>query len=181
VMVAAIGNGGTLYRPQLIDRVQPIEGDPTVIFKPEARGTLPLRAENLKVLQDAMISVVNDPRGTANYRLRGMDFPAAGKTGTAESGSASGKPHAFFAGYTYCSDLIAEYPVCEGKPDIAVAVVVENIGDGSEYGGPIFRRMIQVHYFGSPQGLLPWEANIGVPKTPTPFGGIPTKTPKTRE
>jgi penicillin-binding protein 2 len=181
VMVAAIGNGGTLYRPQLIDRVQPIEGDPTVIFKPEARGTLPLRAENLKVLQDAMIRVVNDPRGTANYRLRGMDFPAAGKTGTAESGSASGKPHAFFAGYTYCSDLVAEYPVCEDKPDIAVAVVVENIGDGSEYGGPIFRRMIQVHYFGSPQGLLPWEANIGVPKTPTPFGGVPTKTPKTRE
>ena len=158
-----------------------IEGDPTVIFKPEARGTLPLRAENLKVLQDAMISVVDNPRGTANFRLRGMNFPAAGKTGTAESGSASGKPHAFFAGYTYCSDRIAEYPVCEDKPDIAVAVVVENIGDGSEYGGPIFRRMIQVHYFGSPQGLLPWEATIGVPKTPTPFGGVPTNTPKTRE
>jgi cell division protein FtsI/penicillin-binding protein 2 len=181
VMIAAIGNGGTLYRPQLIERIQPVEGSPTVVFKPEARGTLPLRAENLKVLQEALISVVDNPRGTANYRLRGMDFPAAGKTGTAESGSATGKPHAFFAGYTYCSEKVADYPVCEGKPDIAVAVVVENIGDGSEYGGPIFRRMIQVHYFGSPQGVLPWEATIGVPRTPTPLGGIPTKTPKPRE
>jgi penicillin-binding protein 2 len=181
VMIAAIGNGGTLYRPQLIERIQPIEGSPTVVFKPEARGTLPLRTENLDVLQEALISVVDNPRGTANFRLRGMDFPAAGKTGTVESGSATGKPHAFFAGYTYCSDLVDQYPVCEDKPDIAVAVVVENVGDGSEYGGPIFRRMIQVHYFGSPQGLLPWEATIGVPRTPTPIGGIPTKTPKPKE
>lgn len=181
VMIAAIGNGGTLYRPQLIERIQPVEGEPTVVFKPEARGTLPLRAENLQVLQEALISVVENPRGTANFRLRGMDFPAAGKTGTAESGSATGRPHAFFAGYTYCSEVVDQYPVCEDKPDIAVAVVVENIGDGSEYGGPIFRRMIQVHYFGSPQGLLPWEANIGVPRTPTPIGGVPTRTPRPRE
>ena len=127
---------------------------PTAVFKPEARGTLPLRAENLEVLQEALVSVVQNPRGTANFRLRGMDLPAAGKTGTAESGSASGKPHAWFAGYTDCAERAEEYPVCGDKPDIAVAVIVENIGDGSEYGGPIFRRMIQVHYFGTPQSLF---------------------------
>ncbi|MFZ5822365.1 MAG: penicillin-binding transpeptidase domain-containing protein [Chloroflexota bacterium] len=169
VMIAAVGNGGTLYRPQLIERIQPVDGEPTVVFKPEARGTLPLRAENLKVLQEALISVVQDPRGTANFRLRGMEIPAAGKTGTAESGS--GRPHAWFTGYTYASEST-------GIPDIAVAVIVENAGDGSEYAGPIFRRMIQVHYFGTPQSLFWWEKNFGVPKTPTPVGGIPTKTPK---
>jgi penicillin-binding protein 2 len=169
VMIAAVGNGGTLYRPQLIERIQPVDGEPTVVFKPEARGTLPVRAENLKVLQEALISVVQDPRGTANFRLRGMEIPAAGKTGTAESGS--GKPHAWFVGYTYASEST-------GIPDIAVAVIVENAGDGSEYAGPIFRRMIQVHYFGTPQSLFWWEKNFGVPKTPTPVGGIPTKTPK---
>jgi len=178
MMIAAVGNGGTLYRPQLVESIQPVEGEPTVVFKPEARGTLPLRPDNLEVLQEALISVVDDPRGTANFRLRGMDFPAAGKTGTAESGSAIGKPHAWFAGYTYCGDLDDELPVCENKPDIAVAVIVENIGDGSEYGAPIFRRMIQVHYFGTPQSLFWWEASYGVPRTPTPIGGIPTKTPK---
>jgi len=129
-------------------------------------------------LQEAMVSVVESPRGTANFRLRGMNIPAAGKTGTAESGSASGRPHAWFAGYTDCADKPEEFPGCSDKPDIAVAVIVENIGDGSEYAGPIFRRMVQVHYLGSPQTLFWWEKSFGVPNTPTPIGGIPTNTPK---
>ena len=176
VMYAAIGNGGTLYRPQLVEKIQPVDGSPTAVFKPEARGTLPLRPDNLEVLQDALWSVIHESRGTANFSLRGFDFPARGKTGTAESGS--GNPHAWFAGYTDCSDYVADYPVCEGKSDIAIAVIVENGGEGSEWAAPIFRRMVQVHYYGSPQSLFTWEANYGVPKTPTPIGGIPTKTPK---
>jgi penicillin-binding protein 2 len=175
VMIGAIGNGGTLYRPQLVERVQPIEGEPTAIFKPEARGTLPLRSDNLEVLQEALWSVIHDPRGTANFSLRGFDFPARGKTGTAESGS--GDPHAWFAGYTDCSDFVEDYPVCEGKSDLAIAVIVENGGEGSEFAAPIFRRLVQVYYFGAPQSLFPWESTYGVPKTPTPIGGIPTRTP----
>jgi len=173
-MMAAIGNGGTLYRPQLVERIVPISGDPIEVFKPEGRGTLPLRPENLETLQDALWMVIHDSRGTANFSLRGFDFPARGKTGTAESGS--GDPHAWFAGYTDCSDYLDEYPVCEGKPDLAIAVVVENAGEGSEFAAPIFRRMVQVHYFGSPQSIFPWESSYGVPRTPTPIGGIPTRT-----
>jgi penicillin-binding protein 2 len=179
MMYAAIGNGGTLYRPQLVEKIQPVDGSPTAVFKPEARGTLPLRPDNLEVLQDALWSVIHDSRGTANFSLRGFDFPARGKTGTAESGS--GDPHAWFAGYTDCSDYVEDYPVCEGKSDLAIAVIVENGGEGSEWAAPIFRRMVQVHYYGSPQSLFPWESTYGVPKTPTPIGGIPTKTPKPRE
>jgi penicillin-binding protein 2 len=179
VMYGAIGNGGTLYRPQLVEKIQPIEGDPTAVFKPEARGTLPLRPDNLEILQDALWDVIHNSRGTANFSLRGFDFPARGKTGTAESGS--GEPHAWFAGYTDCSDYVEEYPVCEGKSDLAIAVIVENEGEGSEFAAPIFRRMVQVHYYGSPQSLFPWEASYGVPRTPTPIGGIPTKTPKPRD
>lgn len=176
MMIGAVGNGGTLYRPQLVERIQPIEGAPTAVFKPEARGTLPLRPDNLKVLQDALWSVIHDPRGTANFSLRGFDFPAAGKTGTAESGS--GDPHAWFAGYTDCADNLDRYPICADKSDLAIAVIVENGGEGSEWAAPIFRRMVQVYYYGSPQSLFPWESSYGVPKTPTPIGGIPTKTPK---
>jgi cell division protein FtsI/penicillin-binding protein 2 len=176
VMLAAIGNGGTLYRPQLVEKIQPVDGDPITVFKPEARGTLPLRPDNLKVLQDALWSVIHDPRGTAYFSLRGFDFPAAGKTGTAESGS--GNPHAWFAGYTDCAKVADQYPVCADKADLAIAVIVENGGEGSEWAAPIFRRMVQVYYYGSPQSLFPWESSYGVPKTPTPIGGIPTKTPK---
>jgi len=176
VMIGAVGNGGTLYRPQLVERIQPIEGDPVAVFKPEARGTLPLRSENLEVMKEALWGVIHDSRGTANFSLRGFDFPAAGKTGTAESGS--GEPHAWFAGYTDCSGNLEAYPVCADKPDLAIAVIVENGGEGSEFAAPIFRRMVQVHFYGSPQSLFPWESSYGVPKTPTPFGGIPTETPK---
>lgn len=176
VMIGAVGNGGTLYRPQVVERIQPIEGEPTTVFKPEARGTLPLRSDNLEVLQEALWGVIHDSRGTANFSLRGFDFPAAGKTGTAESGS--GEPHAWFAGYTDCANNLDRYPVCADKPDLAIAVIVENGGEGSEFAAPIFRRMVQVHFYGSPQSLFPWEASYGVPKTPTPIGGIPTETPK---
>jgi cell division protein FtsI/penicillin-binding protein 2 len=167
--VAAIGNGGTLYRPQLIEKIQPVEGNPVSIFKPEARGTLPLNPENLKILQEAMTMVVKDPRGTANYRLRGLQFPVAGKTGTATSGS--GKPHAWFTGYTMAASST-------NLPDIAVAIIIENIGEGSDYAAPIFKAIVETYYLGTPQSR-PWFGPIGGPlNTPTPLGGIPTKTKK---
>lgn len=170
--IAAVGNGGTLYRPQLIEKVQPVYGDPTVVFKPEARATLPLSPQNLKTLQDALISVVKNDRGTAHYRLRGLDIPVAGKTGTAESGI-PGEPHAWFTGYTYASENT-------GLPDIAIAVVLENAGEGSDYAAPVFRRVVETYFYGRPQALYWWELEMGVTRTPTPFGGIPTRTPKKR-
>lgn len=166
--IAALGNGGTLYRPQLIEKVVDVNGNVVVNFKPEARGTLPLRADNLKLIQDAMISVVEDPRGTANFRLRGLSVPVAGKTGTAESSGV--KPFAWFAGYT-----MAEQDT--NLPDIAIAVVLENVGEGSDYAAPVFRWMVETYVYGTPQSV-PWFGPIGDPYTPTPIGGIPTRTPK---
>ena len=166
--IAAIGNGGTLYRPQLVEKITDVNGGIVLNFKPEARGTLPLQPDRLKLIQDAMISVIENPRGTANFRLRGLNIPAAGKTGTAESGN--GKSHAWFAGYTMDEQN-------SGKPDIAVAVIVENIGEGSDYAAPIFRWMVETYIYGTPQSV-PWFGPIGDPYTPTPIGGIPTKTPR---
>lgn len=169
--MAALGNGGTLYRPQIIEKIQPLEGAPTSVFKPEARSTLPLTPEYLQIIQDAMISVIEDPRGTANFRLRGYNIPTAAKTGTAESGSGTGVPHAWFAGYTMAEEST-------GLPDIAIAVIAENAGEGSDYAAPIFRRVAEAYYYGSPQTTYWFETKFGVTKTPTPIGGIPTKTPK---
>ena len=116
-----------------------------------------------------MISVIRNSRGTAYFRIGEMTIPAAGKTGTAES-NIPGSPHAWFAGYTY-----ANIP---GVPDIAVAVIVENIGEGSDYAAPIFRAVLESYFYGSPQST-PWFGPIGGPLyTPTPLGGIPTRTPK---
>lgn len=165
-MMAAIANGGTLYRPQIVERVQPIDGDPTLIFRPEAQGTLPMRDENLQILQEALFMVTNFNLGTARNNIRGIQFDTAGKTGTAESGS--GLPHAWFAGYTLNEEART------GKPHIAIAIVVENIGQGSDYAVPLFRYMVEAYYFGSP-GRLSYDFGIiGQPlPTPTPFGFFP--------
>jgi cell division protein FtsI/penicillin-binding protein 2 len=163
--MAAIANGGTLYRPQIVERIQPIDGDPKLVFRPEAQGTLPLRDENLAILQEALFMVTNFNRGTARNNIRGIQFDTAGKTGTAESGS--GLPHAWFAGYTLNEEDRT------GKPHIAVAVIVENIGQGSDYAVPIFRYMVEAYYFGSPGRISYDFGQIGQPlPTPTPFGGF---------
>lgn len=161
--MAAIANGGTLYRPQIVEKIQPVDGDSLQTFKPEAQGTLPLRSDNLEILQEALLMVTENPRGTARFNLRGLQFSVAGKTGTAESGS--GKPHGWFAGYTLNE-------ANTGLPDIAIVAIVENIGEGSDYAVPIFRAMVETYYYGSPQRSYYDFGQIGFPPyTPTPAGG----------
>jgi cell division protein FtsI/penicillin-binding protein 2 len=166
--LAAVANGGTLYRPSVIEKIVPVDGsDPVFQFTPQVRGLLPISPENLKIVQDAMYSVVNNRRGTAYYALAGIrnQITIYGKTGTAESGS--GDPHAWFAGYTDANR--------DGKPDIAVVVLVENGGEGSEVAAPIFQRVLEIYFHGSPQTLYPWEVEFGSVRTPTPEA---TETPQ---
>jgi penicillin-binding protein 2 len=168
--IAALGNGGTLYRPQLVEKIEPVEGGaPVIAFEPEVMGTLPVQPFRLEIIQQAMIAVVANEDGTANFRLRGLRIPVAGKTGTAESGS--GDPHAWFAGYTMAGEAT-------GQPDIAIAVILENQGEGSDWAAPVFQRIVETYYSGRPQTVLWYESTFGVTETPTPLGGIPTETPE---
>ena len=163
--IAAVANGGTLYRPQLVEKITPVSGDPLSLFKPQVNGTLPVKPEDLKVIQDAMREVATNRRGTAYYTLGNFAIPVAAKTGTAESGAV--EPHAWFAGYSLYNS--------PDKPDIAVAVLVDNKGEGAEWAAPIFRRVMEIYFFGSPQTGYVWESGLGIvnpeyglPVTPTP-------------
>ncbi len=168
--IAAIGNGGTLYRPQVVEKIEPVDGSAgEMVFKPEAQGTLPIQPFRMDVIKDAMREVVSNPLGTANFRMRGLSIPVAGKTGTAELGS--GEPHAWFAGFTEASEAT-------NMPDIAIAVIIENQGEGSDWAAPVFKRVVESYYYGSPRSLYWFESSFGVTETPTPLGGIPTETPK---
>jgi penicillin-binding protein 2 len=170
--VAAVGNGGTLYKPQIIEKIAPPDGDPTFTFKPVVRNMLPVSAENLKIVQDAMRTVIMDPRGTAYYTFMGMNVPIYGKTGTAQNNPGE-KPHAWFAGYTDAKN--------PSKPDISIAVLLANQGEGADWAAPVFRRVVEIYFNGQPGRPYRWESTYYITRTPT----LPvtptielTKTPK---
>ncbi len=141
-MLAAVANGGVLYRPRLVLRIGPAPGQPEENFPPEAQGRLPVSADALTVIRQGLLDVTTHPRGTATWAFRGMPFPVAGKTGTAET--APGRPpHAWFAGYAPAD-----------APELVVVVLVEHGGQGSAVAAPLARQILEAYY--------------GLPRTPLP-------------
>jgi len=130
VLISAVGNGGTLYRPQIVQRISGTQNTPEHTFAPETRGTLPVTPEHLVAIREGLRGVVSDRRGTARQAFEGCPLSVAGKTGTAEN--PGGEPHAWFAGYAPADD-----------PKIAIAVVVENAGGGAKVAAPIFRTLVE--------------------------------------
>ncbi len=137
-MMAAIANGGTLYRPRLVLRLASVIGE-EVVFPLEAISQLPLSAEQLQLIQKALTGAAMSPRGTAYYTFRDSPFPVAGKTGTAET--PPGNPHAWFVGYAPADD-----------PQIVVAVVVEHGGEGSVAAAPVVRKVMEAYLLKGQEG-----------------------------
>ena len=158
-MVAAIGNGGTLYQPQIVDRVESAEGEILSEFEPIVQGSVPVSSENLEAIQEGMVGVVRDPKGTARSVFLGLNLDIAGKTGTAQTGDFT-DPHAWFAAYTFEER--------EDIPDIVVVVILEFQGEGSEWAAPVARRVIESHFLGQPIKRYPWEERIRIPAVPDP-------------
>ncbi len=145
-MMAAVANGGTLYRPYVVDRVGDSTGSVEPITQPQAVGRLPISQTNLQIIQEALYGVTTASVGTATHRFRGLNIPVAGKTGTAEQSDKNALPHSWFAGYFPAND-----------PQIAMVVLVENAGEGSTVAAPMFRQVLEGYY--------------GLPITPLPTPG----------
>jgi penicillin-binding protein 2 len=151
MMMAAVGNGGTLYRPQVVEMIAADPDHPDWRFAPVAMAQLPITADHLSVIQDSLHKVTSAAYGTAYQPFEGFGVAVAGKTGTAESGQE--KPHAWFAGYAPADE-----------PEIAIAVVVEHTGEGSTYAAPLWRQVAEAYF-----GIEPApEITPTLSLTPTP-------------
>jgi penicillin-binding protein 2 len=136
-MLAALGNGGKLMRPRLIDRIVTLAGEEQK-FEPETVQTLALSPENLALVRKSLEDITSDARGTARQAFQGITYTVAGKTGTAESGRK--EPHSWFAGYAPADE-----------PRVAITVVLEEAGEGSKVAAPLFRQVVEAFF--------EWEAS----------------------
>ncbi len=154
VFVAAIGNGGTLYRPRILKYTRSYNDKNEIQQTPEILGGLPAGKETLKLIRKGMLDVVGGARGTARRaKIKGIDI--AGKTGTAQvftltkSHRDSNKrldynlrDHAWFVCYAP-----AENPV------IAVSVIIEHGEHGSTTAAPVAIEVVRTWL--ELQGMIP--------------------------
>lgn len=154
-MFAALANGGTLYRPTVIDRIGAGGGAPEELLPAQILGQLPITAETLAAIQQSLFRVTTAASGTATDKFAGLRVPVAGKTGTAEAAN-FGPPHAWFGGYAPAGPYTLADGTVITTPQIAIVVFAENAGEGSAVAAPIFRRVIELFYGITPLTPYPW-------------------------
>lgn len=141
-LVAGVANGGTLYRPQLVEKVGILGETPSYSLTPDVMSTTDIKIEVLDMVRGAMCNVTSVPGGTAEHIFRRsplQDLGVCGKTGTAQATGAGVLPHAWFTAYAP-----------RDNPQIAITVMVENSGDGSAIAAPIVRQVLEYYFFGTP-------------------------------
>jgi penicillin-binding protein 2 len=145
---AAFSIKGKRFQPHLVKSVEKVPEYNLVEIANRVAGRYELQSEtNWQHVHDAMVNVVHGLRGTARRISKGMEYRAAGKTGTAQVfGVAQDeeydeetvieklRDHALFISYAPADD-----------PQIAVAVIVENGGHGSSVAAPIARRIMDAY------------------------------------
>ena len=131
MITSAIANNGVLMKPYLIERVESAKGTVVKNFSPEKYGSL-MTEEEAIIISGMMKEVVE--KGTASH-LKGMEYTAAGKTGSAEYNNIKGDSHAWFTGYAPAED-----------PEISVTVIMEGAGSGGDYAVPIARRIFDAYF-----------------------------------
>ncbi|MCB8942161.1 MAG: hypothetical protein H6658_00150 [Ardenticatenaceae bacterium] len=155
-IIAALANGGTIYRPTLIDRIGAGGGAPEEPWPVHENGSLPLSPENLAAIKEGLWQVANNQNiGTAAYQFVDLPVPLAGKTGTAEDPPRNS--HAWFVGYAPAAPYTQPDGAVIESPQIAMVVMIENAGEGSGVAAPIFRRLIELYYGITPVRPLPWQ------------------------
>ena len=138
---AAVANGGTLYRPQIVYQVTDAEGQVIRPFTPEVLGQVPVSEENLAIVREGLRAAVEWGTGWG-ANLEGV--AVAGKTGTAEYPGPRDEEghlptHAWFTAFAPAEE-----------PEIALLVFVAGGGEGAATAVPIATEILR-YYFGLPE------------------------------
>lgn len=133
MLLMAVANGGVMYRPRLVNQVLAQDGSVVQTFPAEILRRVYLQPEHWELVRQGLKQVAASGTGAAVFR----DFqPAiAGKSGSAETGK--GTTHSWFACYAPAD-----------RPEIAVAVLVEEGGEGSTAAAPVVRDVLQAYFRG---------------------------------
>ena len=120
MIVAAIANSGEMMVPYVIDHIENAAGQ---TVRSKGRIVKKWVAEGMGGMMEAVVK-----SGTGSS-LQALPYPVAGKTGSAEFDS-EGTSHAWFVGFAPAEN-----------PKIAVSVVVEGAGTGSQYAVPVAQQV----------------------------------------
>ncbi|MDP3183544.1 MAG: penicillin-binding protein 2 [Desulfobaccales bacterium] len=142
-VAAVIANGGFIFEPQMMEKVESPAGEVLYKVKPVIKSRLGAEPATLELVQKALHGVVSEGTGR-NAKLPHVEV--AGKTGTSqivglEKEKAGGKTPAHFQNHAW---FVAYAPVSD--PKIAVAVLVEHGGGGGAVAAPLARRILAVAF-----------------------------------
>jgi penicillin-binding protein 2 len=148
VAYGALVNGGTVWKPRVVDSVRDTDNEVVFLNLPSAEEKIDFRPSTIENLKSDLNGTLNTETGTARKAFEGFcdDEPddecaglqeVGGKTGTAEIQQAleDGDVEidtAWFVGAAPLSD-----------PKWAVAVVIEQGGSGGKIAAPTARRIFQ--------------------------------------
>ena len=175
---ATLVSGGQRYKPRLVREIEDVTSGERRVMANDSLPPLPLKSEHVELITRALYGVTQE--GTSVRSFTGAPYKSGGKTGTAQAvGIRQNEKYnaAKLEEHKRDHSLYMAFAPVEA-PTIALAIVVENAGFGSEAAAPITRRVFDYVLAGvlpSPEDVaLTREGKSGAPiGKPRPAGEVP--------
>ncbi|MBC3918671.1 penicillin-binding protein 2 [Undibacterium sp. CY18W] len=163
--VATLANNGVVMKPHLVKMTEDPQSRQRTLTVPKESYRIPLKQENIDFIKNAMVGVTKE--GTSAKVFMNTEYVSGGKTGTAQVvGIKKGETYnakRMTARHVDHSLYIAFAPA--DKPKIAVAIIVENGGFGSEAAAPIVRKALDYYLLGKRPQDKDSKEHVPVPKS----------------
>ncbi len=156
VATAALANGGTVLRPQLVQRIIDSHTGAVRQLPTQIVTHIDIPPDQLKVITDAMEDVAR-PGGTAASANAGAAYLIAAKTGTAQVVGIhqNEKYNAAHLELAHRDHAVYIVFAPADNPKIAIAILVENGGHGGTIAAPIARAMMDYYLLGKSPVIAP--------------------------